>query len=55
MSTIAEGLKNYMMGKVCSMHALTLLSAILINSLWTGPRHVHRLSVIGHTCHYYCV
>jgi hypothetical protein len=33
------------------MHALTLLSAILINGLWTGPRHVRRLSVIGHSCH----
>ena len=35
----------------CPMHALTLLSTILINGLWTGPRHVRRLSVIGHTCH----
>jgi len=35
----------------CSLHALTLLSTILINCLWTGLRHVRRLSVIGHTCH----
>jgi hypothetical protein len=35
----------------CFTHVLTLLSAILINGLWTGPRHVRRLSVIGHTCH----
>jgi hypothetical protein len=32
------------------VHALTLLAAILINGLWTGPRHVRPLLVIGHTC-----
>lgn len=29
----------------CSMHTLTLSSAILINGLWTGPQHVCCLSV----------